>query len=285
MMEIMAAKYRKVDPRIWSDEKFVTLDTGDKLLAIYVITAQSNRIGIFKFSPALAAEDLQLSKSCATRVRHICDTFSWRWDDTCRVIYLPTWWKYNRPENKSHFIGCLKDIHDIPQTYLIIEFLENTKYLPEGYHELLVQLLDTCGTAVPTGHAQQEQEQEQEQEQINSSDKPTQSESNDVRQVFDHWVATFGTGKGRAPILDQKRKGKIRARIKEGFTVDQLKKAISGASKSDYHVTNGYTGLVTILKSAETVEGHIARLNMNGIGSACTQPGPPPDIKRLDGGI
>ena len=50
------AKFRKVDPRIWNDEKFQSLPPLDKLLAVYALTGQCNRIGIFKFSIALAAE-------------------------------------------------------------------------------------------------------------------------------------------------------------------------------------------------------------------------------------
>ena len=50
--------YRKIDPRIWNDEKFSEWSLYEKAIAIYILTAQANRIGIFKFSPALAAEDL-----------------------------------------------------------------------------------------------------------------------------------------------------------------------------------------------------------------------------------
>ena len=53
------ARYRKIDPRTWKDEKFRVLLSEEKLIAFYVITAQSNRIGLFNFSPAMAAEDLE----------------------------------------------------------------------------------------------------------------------------------------------------------------------------------------------------------------------------------
>lgn len=55
------ARYRKVDPRFWRDEAVRGLDVTDKAIALYVITAQSNRVGIFNFSPALAAEDLGMT--------------------------------------------------------------------------------------------------------------------------------------------------------------------------------------------------------------------------------
>ena len=52
------ARYRKIDPRTWKDEKFRGLSSEEQLIVFYVLTAQSNRIGLFNFSPAMAAEDL-----------------------------------------------------------------------------------------------------------------------------------------------------------------------------------------------------------------------------------
>ncbi len=52
----MATKYRKIDTRMWRDERFTRLSTEEKLVAGYCLTAQSNRCGIFVFSPAMAAE-------------------------------------------------------------------------------------------------------------------------------------------------------------------------------------------------------------------------------------
>lgn len=50
----MAQKYRKIDPRIWRDEKFRRLTAVQKLVAVYCLTAQANRCGIFAFSTAFA---------------------------------------------------------------------------------------------------------------------------------------------------------------------------------------------------------------------------------------
>src|SRR5690348_8887564 len=59
----MAAKYRKIDPRMWDDEKFRLLSAGEKLIAIYAITAQSNRCGIFIYSHGLAREHLGFDRT------------------------------------------------------------------------------------------------------------------------------------------------------------------------------------------------------------------------------
>jgi hypothetical protein len=157
----MARKYRKIDPRIWSDEKFCALKSAeDKLIVLYCLTCpQCNRAGIFRFSPALASEDLHWSiDSYLKRFANVVSRMKWRWDEGSRVLYFPTWWRYNEPENQNHLKGCLTDLDDLPQTSLLQDFANNTTHLP-GY------LLDTFREAIAKRMPNQEQEQELEQEQ------------------------------------------------------------------------------------------------------------------------
>ncbi len=159
----MAEKYRKIDPRIWKDENFLPLSERDKLIAIYVMTAQVNRIGLFNFSPALAAEDLGIKyETFVKRFRNVCLAFKWRYDERFRVLYIPTWWKYNQPENPNVLKGNLKDLHELPRTDLIYKFFNNL-------HHLKVDLHETLRERYPKPYPNQEQEQEQEQEQDNYS--------------------------------------------------------------------------------------------------------------------
>jgi hypothetical protein len=51
---------RRIPSEIWTDEKFSSLTSIQKLIALYCITGQSNRIGIFKLDPNKAAEDIGL---------------------------------------------------------------------------------------------------------------------------------------------------------------------------------------------------------------------------------
>jgi len=158
----MAAKYRKIDPRMWDDEKFAELLPREKLIAVYVLTAQSNRCGIFRFSVALAAEQTGIdAETFGKGFRKVCEAFGWGFDERRKVIYLPTWWKYNPPENQNVLKGCMSDLHDVPQTELMKDFSVNLKYLPANLHETFRKPL-----------AIQEQEQEQEQEQNNTPPTP-----------------------------------------------------------------------------------------------------------------
>lgn len=156
----MAAKYKKIDPRMWDDEKFRALDHLNKLIAIYVITAQSNRIGLFVFSIAQACEDLDIDRETfAKRFGNVCQTLNWVWDSTSRVVFLPTWWKYNQPDNPNSLKGCLDDAHDLPQTLLLKEFCSSGKYLQKKHAKVWRTFAKRSGNVTP-----QEHEHEHEQE-------------------------------------------------------------------------------------------------------------------------
>ncbi|HEV7298698.1 MAG TPA: hypothetical protein VGN72_04975 [Tepidisphaeraceae bacterium] len=159
----MAAKYRKIDPRIWTDEAFAELSSIEKLVALYTITAQSNRCGLFRFSTAKAAEETGLdSDSYDKAFGNVCHRLAWKYDSRRRVLYLPTWWKYNPPENPKHLKGCLEDLHDLPQSSLLTEFGKNDRYMPEHCRR-------DFSIAMQIAMANQEQEQEREQEQKGKS--------------------------------------------------------------------------------------------------------------------
>jgi hypothetical protein len=75
--------------------------------------------------------------------------------------------------------------------------------------------------------------------------------------VFKWWKETFRKTNGVK--LDRKRLSKIKARLKEGFTVDDLKAAITGAKADPFLMGKNddrkkYDDLVTILRDAPQVE-------------------------------
>jgi hypothetical protein len=167
----VAAKYRRIDPRFWRDEKVQKLRPLEKLIAMYCFTGpETNRVGIYPLSVALGAELTGLNKpEFVKSFVSVNKALSWQWDLSSRVIYLPTWWKYNQPENRSHLIGCLTDTHDVPSCGLMHMFFLNSSYLPLEMKDLLelhrTNYLTRVGTPVPPPVAHQELEQKQEQEQ------------------------------------------------------------------------------------------------------------------------
>jgi hypothetical protein len=173
----VAQKYRKIDPRIWTDEGFSRLDREGKLLAFWMLTStRLNRCGIVLWSPALASEETGIPRDRVERVYDtVCDTVSWVRDRASNTVFLGRWWRYNRPANLSALKGVLSDLHDLPRNALKPALERAAVDLPKSFHTVYHTVLDTVYDTVSS----QEQEQEQEQEQDNtppSEESPESSE-------------------------------------------------------------------------------------------------------------
>lgn len=64
----------------------------------------------------------------------------------------------------------------------------------------------------------------------------------DETNIFEYWK--FRMGKNNGTKLIKKRKDLITARLKEGYTVDDIKKAIDGCAGSPYHMGQNERGTV-----------------------------------------
>jgi hypothetical protein len=223
-------RYRRISPRLWKDEKVITLTQREKLIALYCLTAQTNRIGLFNFSPAQAAEDLEMDgETFAKGFAKVCETLNWSFDNTYRVLYIPTWWKYNTPENPNVLTACLKDISELPQTTLVQSFFSNLVYLPETFHETFRK-----GLAKPSPN--QEQEQYQEQERI-----PPKSPKRGRRGVSDY-TPDFEAFYGAYPRKVNKFAAfKVWQKISpENGTVEKIMAALEAHKKTeDWQKDNG----------------------------------------------
>jgi hypothetical protein len=81
---------------------------------------------------------------------------------------------------------------------------------------------------------------------------------NFVGEVFDYWVLTHFSGKGRPPVLTTEREKKISWAVKT-FGVETTKAAIDGCLRSEWHMGNNpggkkYNDISLILRNAEKVE-------------------------------
>ncbi len=63
-----------------------------------------------------------------------------------------------------------------------------------------------------------------------------------IQQVFNHWKIVMG--KTNQTKLSSDRVSKIKARLKDGYTVEQLKQAINGCASSSHHMGENDTGTV-----------------------------------------
>ena len=81
----------------------------------------------------------------------------------------------------------------------------------------------------------------------------------DVTEVFDHWNEKRKAIGLRAGKLTQKRKTKIEARLKDGWSVLMLQNATDACFQSEYHLENGYLDIELICRDDSKVEMFLAR--------------------------
>ena len=73
----------------------------------------------------------------------------------------------------------------------------------------------------------------------------------DVDEIYAYWIKALNMGPNTQK--NAKRIGMIRARLREGFTKEQLKQAIKGLSESEFHLENDYKDLRYALRNDEQV--------------------------------
>lgn len=91
------------------------------------------------------------------------------------------------------------------------------------------------------------------------AEKPKENFKNEIQEVFEFWKVTFN--KNNRTILDNPRKSKIQARLKEGYTVEDIKTAIVGCSKSQFHIEGNHTDLTLICRDATKLDHFLAMSN------------------------
>ena len=88
--------------------------------------------------------------------------------------------------------------------------------------------------------------------------KTKSSELNDsINKIFDYWKVTMN--KNNSAKLTSARMTKIKARLNDGYTVDQIKEAISGCARSEFHMgknDNGkkYNDIELICRDGKNIE-------------------------------
>lgn len=98
----------------------------------------------------------------------------------------------------------------------------------------------------------------------NGREQDSSSLGTDVAEVFGHWQKVMNKARAK---LDDKRRKLIKARLDAGYSVDDLKQAITGCSLSPYHMgenENGsrYDGIDLILRDASKVDQFLGYFRM-----------------------
>ena len=155
------AHYRKIDPRMWNDEKFRTLSTEGKLAFVLLLThPHMTALGAMRATiPGLAAE--LGGKGFAEAFREVFAKGLAKHDEKASCVYLPRFLKYNKPESPNVVKAWAHSIDLIPECHLKSELIQEVKAYAEALPEAFSKALpEAFAKAMPN----QEQEQEQEQE-------------------------------------------------------------------------------------------------------------------------
>lgn len=122
-------------------------------------------------------------------------------------------------------------------------------------------LLQGVDTTHESETVQQTVQQKDNRQYTNKNEKNEKKVIKDIclktKEVFDHWVMRMG--KTKAAKLTTGRSKAIKARMAEGYTVEDLKRAVDGCAKSKHHMGMNdqgtvYDDLTLICRSGEKVE-------------------------------
>ena len=258
------SKFRKIESKIWNDQKFNTLSDKGKLLFFFLLThPHLTGVGAMRTSvKGLGCELGWDEKAFHRAFREVSGTGMVKVDERACFLWLPNFLKYNKPESPNVVKSWQGMLDYLPECSLKTQLIQQLKDLAEG-------LSQGFREAFPKTLLNQEQEQEQEQEEeicpVARATRPVSSDQksklgnqdNNVEAVFSHWQTVLNHPKAK---LDDKRKRVIQAALTTlDFSVANLKQAIEGCAKSDFHMgqsekSQRYDGVDLIFRNAEHIE-------------------------------
>lgn len=166
------ARYRKVSPRMWDDEKFRSLDHDAQLVWCYLLTGPEVTAlpGLVRLSFATLSDAVQMpSERLMAAFAKISASGMAQADWPRRVVYLPHACEHNPPESPNVIKAWRKLMDDIPSCKLKAQGFQRLKdytgNLPEAFREAFGRVFDSFAKDFYIAtFANQEQEQEQEQD-------------------------------------------------------------------------------------------------------------------------
>jgi hypothetical protein len=173
------AHYRKVDSRIWNDEKFRALSERGKLSFLFILTnPHTTMIGTLRGTLTGLAAELHatsdrehgvlegfgeaLLEGYIKSFRETIDKGLVRYDERACLIWMPNFLKYNSPESPNVIKSWPKAFDMVSECELkhsvFARMKEYTVGLTKAFHEAFTKAF---GEPLPKAMPNQEQEQEQ----------------------------------------------------------------------------------------------------------------------------
>jgi hypothetical protein len=231
------ARYRKIDVRIWGDQKFRELSPIPPCgqgLWLYLLTSPytTNMPGLYRAGEAALADDLRWPLRAFRRAfAEAALRGMVRADWQAPLVWVPNAIDYNRPESPNVVKSWQNTWDEIPEVALKLEawtalkgFVEG---LGKGYQEAFAKgcLKPTASRPIsdqirPSFNQEQEQEQEQEGDQKHCPPNGGGPLASD----FDEWYALYPNKDGRKPAFEQyrlsRKRGATRQQLLAGLRAD-----------------------------------------------------------------
>ena len=177
--------YRKIDPRIWNDEKFRDLSDKAKLAFIFLLSHPSmTPIGAMRASiPGLASELGWQEKAFREAFGEVLAKGIVKADERASCVYLPNYLKYNGPESPNVVISWGKCLDWIPECALKVFAIERVKGFAEALPEAFSKALPEAFAKSMPKQELRAKSYEQELEQVKEP-RPVSAEASELATLL-----------------------------------------------------------------------------------------------------
>lgn len=161
------ARYRKIDPRIWNDQKFRELSDNGKLVFLMLLThPHMTAIGAMRGTMGGLADELGWSvEAFREAFREASAKGMAEHDERASFVALPNFVKYNAPESPNVVKAWNAALDLLPECPLKSVVIQRAKAFAEALPEAFTKALpEAFAKGMPNQEQEQEPEQEQEQE-------------------------------------------------------------------------------------------------------------------------
>src|SRR5512139_1010055 len=126
-------RYRKIDTKIWNDDKVRKLSNDGKIFFLYLLTSpHSTAWGAYLLDDLYIQADLKFTpqqiKKCWSEV--VREQLANR-DEPTRLVCFPNWFRYNVPENQKTAAACVNGILALPKSAALTAFCRGSAWVSE----------------------------------------------------------------------------------------------------------------------------------------------------------
>lgn len=232
-------RFRKVDPRIWNDAKFISLSDKGKLIFFMLLTHPNmTALGAMRASLMGLAEELGWpAEGFREAFGEVLGKGMAEHDPKSRIVTLPNFLRYNPPESPNVVKAWISSLDYIPECELkkvvILRAKQHVEGMGQGFVEALPKaFLEVLGKNMPNKEPEPEQEPEQEPE---PEPEPRSSASRPATDPVDFladWNRLVPFSQARA--MTESRKKSLKERLKDSQWVENYKSAMVMIASSDF---------------------------------------------------